>query len=116
MIREEPFSNVVTLKSLAGNTYQHFAKTGDFNEDLYHNLVAPGLHANLLTETWQHNHKTNIGPSCDGNYTVLDITDLNVQSTEESFTFYNRKDHSKFAVSSSAAVPYVCIGDINREV
>lgn len=114
MIREAPYSHRAFLKSLAGVDYQHFAKTNDFHKDLYHELVAPGLQTNILTETWQHGH--NIGPSCDGDYTVEDISDVNVTLPVQEFPFLNTHDHSKFVVAKSSSQPYMCVGDINRQV
>ena len=81
---------------------------------MYHDFVAPNLHSNLLTETWQHG--TTIGPSCDGDYTVLDIIKLDVRLPVQNFSFVNYDDHSKFVVANKSGEPFVCIGDINREV
>merc|ERR1712019_7807 len=86
---------------------------GNFSHDLYHELVAKSLKANLLTETWQHTSKCNIGPSCTG-YTVEDVSNVTVRfDNYEDVWFYNSLDHTKFAIGKT--VPTVCIGDINRQ-
>ncbi|XP_057290535.1 plancitoxin-1-like [Hydractinia symbiolongicarpus] len=114
IVNKPPLSNHLAIKSLAGVDYQHFAKADNFHKDLYHELVAPGLQTNILTETWQHGH--NIGPSCDGGYTVNDIISLNISSPDvQDFSFLNLDDHSKFVVGESSEEPYVCVGDINRQ-
>ncbi len=111
-ISDPPYNHSQKLVSSAGKTLIHFAKTKDFNADLYYSFVAPALKTNLLAETWQHG-SGRIGPSCDG-YTVENIIKLSVQTDTDAFAFANYKDHSKFVVSKSSDLPYVCIGDINR--
>ena len=101
------------LVSIAGSSFTHFSKNKNFGKDLYHELVAPSLKSNLLTETWQHG-SSKIGPSCDG-FTVEDITRIKVDTQDKEFEFSNYADHSKFAVAKSDSY-YVCIGDINRMV
>ena len=113
-IKKSPFTNVASLTSSGGIKYQHFAKAGGFHKDLYFDLVAPSLKSNLIAETWQHGK--NIGPSCHGTHTVLDVLKINITVHDESFTFNNGNDHAKFAIGDSQANPCVCIGDINRQV
>ena len=114
-MKTSPFSNIVELKSLKGSKYFHFGKTSKFGHDLYHNLVAPTLKTNLIAETWQHG-KHNIGPSCEGNYTVVDISQVSIRVSGNDYFFRVLDDHSKYAIGESSHVPYVCVGDINRQV
>eukprot|EP00794_Sanderia_malayensis_P011019 gene11019-12183_t len=111
-ISDPPYNHSQRLVSSAGKKLTHFAKTKDFNADLYYMFVAPSLKTNLLAETWQHG-SGKIGPSCQG-YTVETIIKLSVKTSSSTFNFANYKDHSKFVVSKSSDLPYVCIGDINR--
>ena len=113
MITTYPYSNVASLQSLAGNKLLDFAKSNNFKADLYHNLVAPTLYCDLLAETWQHD--TIIGPSCKG-FTVEDVSWLSIITKAGNVTFDNYMDHAKFAIGKTSDHPYVCIGDINREV
>lgn len=112
----EPPAHRALLRSLAGVDYQHFAKSKYFGKDLYHEFVAPGLQTDILTETWQHGAEHNIGPSCDGDFTVEDISDISIVVPDQHFSFWNNNDHSKFVVAKSSSKPFVCVGDINRQV
>jgi len=114
MMRKPPYNRTAHLRSLGGRQFTHFGKGRHFNDDLYHGLVAPTLLSNLLTETWQHDRKRVIGPSCK-QFTVEDVTYINVSMIKFGVDFKNAKDHAKFAIGKSASSPYVCIGDINRE-
>ena len=117
MVKAPPFFHIQPFKSQNGIQFESFAKANDYHKDLYSQLVAPSLKTNLLTETWQHGTTHNINSTCDGDYTVEDITDINIEfSSGEAYSFYCMNDHSKFAVSKSSSDPYACIGDINRQV
>lgn len=118
MVNSSPYFHVQPFESSNGLQFLSFAKGNNFHKDLYSQLVAPSLKINLLTETWQHGSKLNIGSSCDLPNTVEDITDVNIEfsGSGDAYSFYDMNDHSKFAISKSAAEPYVCIGDINRQV
>ena len=116
MMKSSPYFHIQPFQSQNGIQFESFAKANDYHKDLYSQLVAPSLKTNLLTETWQHGSE-NIGSSCDGQFTVEDITNINLEfSSGDAYLFYDMNDHSKFAVSKSSVAPYVCIGDINRQV
>ena len=116
MIHRSPYYHLQDFTSLGGIQFTSFAKATKFNKDLYSELVAPTLKTNLLAETWQ-NGGGNIGPSCDGAFTVEDISDVKMEFSDgSSYSFYDTNDHSKCALSTTEDVPYVCIGDINRQV
>ncbi|XP_057289927.1 plancitoxin-1-like [Hydractinia symbiolongicarpus] len=110
-----PPAHRALLRSLAGVDYQHFAKSKHFGKDLYHEFVAPGLQTDILTETWQHGAEHNIGPSCNGDFTVEDVSDISIDVPDQHFSFWNNNDHSKFVVAKSSSKPFVCVGDINRQ-
>lgn len=105
----------VTLTSKDGTDFISFAKGASFDNDLYHSWVAPALQSDLLVQFWIRS--TGILPSnCSLGWKVLDITLINPGQT---FTFKASQDHSKWAVSPSAAGQrkgggWVCVGDINR--
>lgn len=48
-----PYWNEATLKTLAGNEFKAFAKSGKFMKELYEDWVAPMLGTNLYVETWR---------------------------------------------------------------
>lgn len=115
-IIREPYARTAPLKSSGGVKFTHFGKTGSWHHDLYHDLVAPSLKTNIITATWQHGAKTNnLGPTCKGDYTVVDVSRVGVTTQKKQYTFKNWDDHSKWVVSTNEKLPYVCVGDINRQ-
>uniref|UniRef100_A0A0N5C9F8 Deoxyribonuclease II n=1 Tax=Strongyloides papillosus TaxID=174720 RepID=A0A0N5C9F8_STREA len=102
-------NSITTIKSYNGVSFTSFAKTGEFNEDIYDKLVAPNLKAGLAVETWRRGDL--IPLDCSTSYKVADIQTLSVVSSP---VFKYTKDHSKVAISEDISNPYVCIGDINR--
>ncbi|KAE9553864.1 hypothetical protein FO519_002905 [Halicephalobus sp. NKZ332] len=104
-----PYSSTVILTTVGGQDFTSFAKSADFNQDLYANLVAPSLQAPLNVETWRTGKEVPL--NCSARYIVLDAQEMKVGSTTE---FRYTRDHAKIAVSTSSTKPYVCIGDINR--
>ena len=106
-----PYTSTVTLTTAGGQKFTSFAKSADFNQDLYDGLVAPSLQAPLNVETWRRGSPVTL--DCSARYVVLDAQDMKVGSTAE---FKYTHDHSKIAVSTSSSKPYVCVGDINRMV
>uniref|UniRef100_A0A7E4V720 Deoxyribonuclease II n=1 Tax=Panagrellus redivivus TaxID=6233 RepID=A0A7E4V720_PANRE len=104
-----PYTSTETLITRGNQQFTSFAKTGDFNQDLYDVLVAPTLKAPLTVESWRRG--SIIPLDCTAKYVVLDAMDMKVGTTAQ---FGYTHDHSKIAVSASSDAPYVCIGDINR--
>lgn len=98
----------VFLETNQGTPFQLFAKTTEWNNDLYSACVAPALESTLLTETWIRGSAE--GPSCPTTgYDTLDINGLDFGS---GFAWTETNDHSKWAIASNTTT--VCIGDINR--
>ncbi|CAD6185737.1 unnamed protein product [Caenorhabditis auriculariae] len=117
----QPYTSLKLLRSVGGSSFQHFAKAGAFGKDLYYDFVAPTLRTSLKVQSWQHgNASSNLFSWCN----VGDTQDvLNAEDIALPFNvnFTNYDDHSKFAVAFSPSYnanppPYVCIGDINRQV
>ncbi|KIH64065.1 deoxyribonuclease-2 [Ancylostoma duodenale] len=105
----EPYSSTLTFNTINGQTFTSFAKTNQFNNDLYDALVAPTLKSDLIAETWRRGSE--IPLSCGASYHTNDALEIQVGSTSE---FKYTKDHSKMARSTDPTKPWVCIGDINR--
>jgi deoxyribonuclease-2 len=97
-------STVYETQGSASFTY--FAKSKQWNNELYSECVASHFQTPLLVESWIRGSAT--GPSCTTTEQVLDVQDLNYDGYD--LTEYN--DHSKWAVATTQ--PIVCIGDINR--
>ncbi|XP_046340216.2 plancitoxin-1-like isoform X2 [Haliotis rufescens] len=106
-----PWSNKVTLSSLAGTKFTSFAKFSNFHADLYEDLVAPSLQSDLMTETWQ-NSGSRMNSSCAGKFKVYNVKSIVLP---EGIVFKETKDHSKWAISQNGT-NWVCIGDINRDL
>jgi len=104
-----PTTSTIDLVTVGGVHFRSFAKSADFNQDLYQSLVAPSLQAPLNVETWRRGSPVTL--DCSSQFRVLDAQTMKIGS---SMTYSYTKDHSKLAVSAVSTMPYVCIGDINR--
>ncbi|VDK65270.1 unnamed protein product [Onchocerca ochengi] len=104
--RTAPYVSRVVIYSTAGH--------------LYFDLVAPSIKSSLKTETWQHetSRNKNLRSWCR-NYSPFKVLDVKKVILPFNITFPNALDHSKFAVATFDAhkipVPWICIGDINRQ-
>lgn len=103
-----PSTKVLTGKS--GTQFVSFAKSKQWDNDLYSALVEPYFSDDFFVETWMRPVQPNCcTPTCQ--YNSFNVQ--NLQIGDVSFTEYY--DHSKWAVSSSASTAVVCVGDINRQ-
>ena len=98
-IKNPPYYNMVTFKSLDGLSFTSFAKSKKFGKDLYADFVAPTLQLNLMVETWP-NGPGKMNSSCNLPFHVLNVDALDFKSTPE-VHFVTKKDHAKWAVSYS---------------
>ncbi|KAK6033369.1 deoxyribonuclease-2, partial [Ostertagia ostertagi] len=105
----EPYSSTLTLTTKGGTNFISFAKTNEFNNDLYDGIVAPYLKADLIAETWRRGSEVPL--QCSLTYHTNDALQIQVGATME---FKYTKDHSKLARSADSTRPWVCIGDVNR--
>lgn len=105
----QPDCNTVSIQTAGGLNVTYFAKSAAWNSELYSQCIAPTLHTNLLTETWIRGDAE--GPSCSGSQQVLDVKKLMFTST---VGFTETDDHSKWAVSPTGSIPWLCPADINR--
>ena len=87
-----------------------FAKSAEWNNELWAECVAPFFESDLVVESWIHGEA--VGPSCTGKYQTLDITELSYPTIGSFSEYY---DHSKWAIASEGEENgLVCFGDINR--
>ncbi len=96
-----------SLQTINGTPFTFFSKSTQWNDDLWSACIAPQLQVNLEVESWIRGSE--IGPSCDGTYTVLDTKALKFQDFP-SFSWSSYDDHSKWSVGPN----WTCHGDINR--
>ncbi|CAI2348427.1 unnamed protein product [Caenorhabditis sp. 36 PRJEB53466] len=119
--KSPPLTSIKVLKSLGGQNFKHFAKTGEWGQDLYNDLVAGELKSSIKVETWNHQSgdELNLPSMCDPNKKQSTMSAKYIRLPfGVNYTSY--EDHSKFVVAysevtSTPPVPYVCIGDINRQ-
>lgn len=109
--KSSTLSNEEILHSKGGEVFHHLAKSKQANMDLYEDLVAPSLDADLWVETWQ-NGGGNCGSYCKSKY-KYDVTDVQTISLDGDEWKINQ-DHSKWAVSTTKS--WTCVGDINRQI
>lgn len=117
-VRREPLTRTASLKSLGNKAFVSFAKDNQYKEDLYSDVIAPGIKSSLLTETWRRGSGTFLPPSCQSDYFVLDITAINMTITSrrntKSIYFKSTEDHSKWAISEDNSRNWICVADMNR--
>jgi len=95
-----------TCSLTPSSSFHYYAKSSQWNNELYAACIAGSEGESLLVESWIRGSAE--GPSC-GTPDVLDVQALAYPNLP-AFTEYN--DHSKWAVSQSGDL--VCASDINR--
>lgn len=105
------FHSIQPVSSLDGLQFVIFAKHKKFGKDLYADLLAPYLKSSFYVETWM-NGPGDLHSTCNASYKVLNVLTVGL----DSFIFPNSKDHSKWAVSTDPSKPFICVGDINRQI
>ena len=95
----------------AGMEFTVYAKTAQWNNELWAECVTPRQKDTLLVETWiRGSAEGHTCPSTD--YDTLDIKYLDFLSNKYSYSWPETKDHSKWAITENIIT--VCLGDINR--
>jgi deoxyribonuclease-2 len=107
-IRTEAVCQHIPLTSIKGNIVTVFAKSTQWNNDLWSGCVAPVLQNNFKVESWLRGSE--IGPSCS-TYQVTDVKSVYFNSD---FNWDEYNDHSKWATSEDGL--WTCHGDINRSI
>jgi len=109
-------SNTVTFSTYSGTDFTHVVKSGSWGKELYEDLVAPTLDADLQVETWMNGELSNkIPSSCKGSKFKYNVRDVRNVTLSDDTTWDETQDHSKWAVTDSSTKATVCIGDINRQ-
>jgi len=102
-----PVCDSISFETVGGVNITYFAKSTQWNNELYSQCVAPALQTSLLVESWIRGSAE--GPSCNGATTVNDVQSL---SYPGGLAFTEYDDHSKWAISIDATL--FCASDINR--
>ncbi|PAV83746.1 hypothetical protein WR25_13315 [Diploscapter pachys] len=98
-------------KTVNGMTFYMVAKYKKLHQDLWHDVIAQELKANLAVQSWLNGNADDLHTTCSGQYYVYDMQTVTIPG----LTFNSSKDHSKWAVSDTEKAPIVCIGDLNRQ-
>ncbi|KAM5239325.1 deoxyribonuclease-2-alpha [Ctenodactylus gundi] len=109
-IHQQPWNSSVPLTSLAGTTFQSFAKAGQFGDDLYSGWLAAALDGDLQVQFWP-NSPGILQSNCSGAQRVLNVDQTSFPGPSGP-AFSATKDHSKWCVTPNG--PWACVGDMNR--
>uniref|UniRef100_A0A8C5JV05 Deoxyribonuclease-2-alpha n=1 Tax=Jaculus jaculus TaxID=51337 RepID=A0A8C5JV05_JACJA len=109
-VLHEPWNNSVTLTSQAGATFQSFAKSGKFGDDLYSGWLAAALGRDLQVQFWPKSPGV-LPSNCSGTQQILDVTQTSFPGPAGP-AFNATEDHSKWCVAPEG--PWACVGDMNR--
>ncbi|XP_066245534.1 plancitoxin-1-like isoform X2 [Euwallacea similis] len=114
-VEDSPWYRIANINTQKGANFVSFAKSGNFEKDLYADLVSASLETNLYVETWP-NEPNRLPSDCDHIYQVDNVLSISLSiSSEVNMSFTSTTDHSKWAISTSQdSSKWLCIGDINR--
>ena len=107
------------LETSGGHPFKVYAKTAEWNNDLYAGCVTPQEQDTLLVESWIRGKAE--GPVCPiSDYNTLDIhylsfvvgSGIDSRSSGIDSRWSETQDHSKWAITEIKDV--ICMGDINR--
>lgn len=101
--------NNQAFSTTGGLAVTYFAKSLEWDNELYDACIAPALQTDLAVESWIRGDAC--GPSCSGAYEVVDVKDLDF-GAGAAFKFDEADDHSKWGVGIGS--DWVCPADINR--
>ncbi|RCN27965.1 deoxyribonuclease II [Ancylostoma caninum] len=99
------------IRTLYGKAALVFSKHRKFGADIWYDFIAPYFNTPMAVETWRNGYARDLGTTCGLKPNVYDVNYVNLLGR----TFANSQDHSKWGVSMNAAVPAVCVGDVNRQ-
>lgn len=92
--------------------FTSFAKSNNWGEDLYADLVSPYFKQGFFWETWRRSPPLPSYCPPEHPYEELNVNHIAFPGT--SVNFHYTQDHSKWGVSTSGAQPISCVGGINR--
>jgi len=105
-------ARITPLQATDGTQFTSVIKSKNWGKELYADLVANVLNADLLVESWNNGRGT-LPSSCRQDHNVANVTQVRI---DDNIGWVNHKDHSKWAVTTENSSSHaVCIGDINRQ-
>jgi deoxyribonuclease-2 len=99
--------------TLGHTTFTSYAKNGQWNQDIFEDLIAPALESDLVVESWMRGLQ--LGSYCKPKYKyqVTDVTDMVVKGSSGNQTWTETQDHAKWCLTMDGSSRQ-CICDINR--
>lgn len=115
-VKEPPYESQISIATPEGYEFISFAKSTEFDADLYGSLVAPNLKSDLLVASWrQGEDEKMLASNCSGSYKIENIDELELPlQKDEVDNWKYTADHSKWSITKESNKPFTCIGDINR--
>lgn len=118
-VKESKAPSTLRFKSKAGKDFLLIAKSREWGEDFWIDLVSPQLSTDLVVESWRRGKVTPLedGRSKDYDEDVLSV-DFKLGPTS-AYAWPYTKDHAKWATAlenGTNASPWVCVADLNRMV
>jgi len=111
--KEAPSTLVSDVTSKGGQVFKAFATRGEWNRDLFEDLVSPTFDQGFNTETWQNGRGKldNYVAGEDGkNYSETNIQQVAFPGGQE---WSSTQDHAKCALSMDGH--FFCVGHKNRQ-
>jgi deoxyribonuclease-2 len=96
------------LQSIGGFSFKLYAKSAEWNNDLYSECITPSESDTLLVESWIRGSAE--GPICP--ITKFDTLDIKYLDFGNNNNWSETNDHSKWAITMNNNI--ICMGDINR--
>jgi deoxyribonuclease-2 len=103
----------VPFVSRGGKSFECIAKSRNWGDDFWNDLVGPELKTNLDVETWRRGKLPSTADD-DKTHNVTDVLSVDLSALGVPYSWSYTHDHSKWAVSTDPS--WVCVADINRQV
>ncbi|XP_003741815.2 plancitoxin-1 [Galendromus occidentalis] len=105
-----------TLIGSKGTEFTSFAKHQSLNDEIYANVIAPHLGANLIVETWRNGAGGKLDATCPiRGHHVTNMANVIIKfANGKQSVFTTTEDHAKWAVSADPKKPWFCAGSLNR--
>jgi len=99
-------SSVINIKTKKGLSVTDFAKSKEWDNDLWDSLVATTIKSTLYVESWG---RPLMPSNCKTSFETINVKDVKFNSNVD---FSETQDHSKWGITATGST--TCIGDINR--
>jgi deoxyribonuclease-2 len=105
--------STVQFTSRGGKAFESIAKSRNWGDDFWNDLVGPELGTNLDVETWRRGAIPSTADS-DKTHNVTDVLSVDLTPIGVRYVWSYTHDHAKWAVGTTPS--WVCVADLNRMV